>query len=352
MTDPAAAAALRRAEGSLGVDAIDRAPAPPRTMCSSASSPSRSTTPSRRSTPSRPARRSRPPSTTGDPDRIRDVALAAAAGYRAGDQPGAAIDACFVALAARPDDPAVAPGPGRPVPRSWLARAGRREAGPARPIGAPDRRRGHRTSGCARSPRAACPTSLDCAPSAPDPAHRRGAGTHRGSPSGGRGAVGSTGSRCYTRRTMPGAYPLDPRPGAFHHPDRHRHHGAADLLAVQPDPRDPSRPPRHRRQRPVRRLPAGGGVPARRSSPTSCRRAPSSACSRSSSSSSRSCAGRSSGSVGSGPSPGSCRRPIRGPSTTSPTRSPAPPPTCPARATARSSSSSARPASRRSPRPA
>src|SRR4029079_17534701 len=43
----------------------------------------------------------------GEPDRIRDVALAAAAGYRAGDQPGAAIDACSVALAVRPDDPAV-----------------------------------------------------------------------------------------------------------------------------------------------------------------------------------------------------------------------------------------------------
>ena len=35
------------------------------------------------------------------------MALAAAAGYRAGDQPGAAIDACSIALAVRPDDPAV-----------------------------------------------------------------------------------------------------------------------------------------------------------------------------------------------------------------------------------------------------
>ena len=38
------------------------------------------------------------------------------------------------------------------------------------------------------------------------------------------------------------------------HAGRHRDHRAPHLLAVQPDPRDPGRPPRHRRQRPDRRL--------------------------------------------------------------------------------------------------
>jgi tetratricopeptide (TPR) repeat protein len=44
---------------------------------------------------------------SGDPERIRTVALAAAAGHRSVDQPSAAIDACFVALGATPGDPAL-----------------------------------------------------------------------------------------------------------------------------------------------------------------------------------------------------------------------------------------------------
>lgn len=42
---------------------------------------------------------------SGDPEVIREVALTAAAGHRAADQPYAAIEVCYLALAAAPDDP-------------------------------------------------------------------------------------------------------------------------------------------------------------------------------------------------------------------------------------------------------
>ena len=79
------------------------------------------------------------------------------------------------------------------------------------------------------------------------------------------------------------------------HPDdaaRHRDHGPVHLLAVQPDPGDARRHPRHRRVDPARRLRAGAVPAAAGCSPRSSRPAPSSACSRSSSCSSRSCAAR------------------------------------------------------------
>ena len=137
---------------------------------------------------------------------------------------------------------------------------------------------------------------------------------------------------------------IDPRADQPDHAGRHRDHRAPDLLAVQPDPRDPRGPPRHRRQRPVRRLRRWPSPSASSCSPGSSRPAPSSACSRSSSSSSPSSAARSSGSAGSARSPGSSRRPSSAPSSTSPTRSRTRrPPTCRPTATARSSSSSARP---------
>ena len=85
--------------------------------------------------PVRPGRhggRRRPRLDDGDPD-SRDgrlwpppPAIAPAAGS------GAAIDACSVALAARPDDPDVHLALAEPVPRPWLAGAGRRQARPAR----------------------------------------------------------------------------------------------------------------------------------------------------------------------------------------------------------------------------
>ena len=43
----------------------------------------------------------------GDRDAIRSLALAASAGHRAADQPHAAIDVCYMALGATPDDPSV-----------------------------------------------------------------------------------------------------------------------------------------------------------------------------------------------------------------------------------------------------
>ena len=95
------------------------------------------------------------------------------------------------------------------------------------------------------------------------------------------------------------------------HGGRHRDHGAPDLLALQPDPRDARRPARHRRQRPDRRLLRWRSRSTSSCSPGSCRAARSSACSPSSSSSSPSCAGRSSGSAGSARSPGCCRPPTR-----------------------------------------
>ena len=108
--------------------------------------------------------------------------------------------------------------------------------------------------------------------------------------------------------------------------DRHRDHGAPDLLAVQPDPRDPRRQPRHRRQRPVRRLrrgprlrpPAADPDPPdrRRRRPVRARR--------------RLPAGAPPGARADRPgrarSTGSSRRPSSGPSSTSPTRSPGRPP--------------------------
>ena len=43
----------------------------------------------------------------GDREAIRSLALAASAGHRAADQPHAAIDVCYMALGATPDDPSV-----------------------------------------------------------------------------------------------------------------------------------------------------------------------------------------------------------------------------------------------------
>jgi tetratricopeptide (TPR) repeat protein len=43
----------------------------------------------------------------GDRDAIRSLALAASAGHRAADQPHAALDVCYMALGATPDDPSV-----------------------------------------------------------------------------------------------------------------------------------------------------------------------------------------------------------------------------------------------------
>ena len=72
-------------------------------------------------------------------------------------------------------------------------------------------------------------------------------------------------------------------------PPRHRDHGAAHLLAVQPDPGHPRRQPRHRRHVLLRRLRARPVAPAAAAHADPAGAARSSACSRSSSSSSRSC---------------------------------------------------------------
>ena len=68
-----------------------------------------------------------------------------------------------------------------------------------------------------------------------------------------RGRAGSGGAMLHSTDDA-GAPRIDPRTGPPEHGGRHRDHRPPDLLAVQPDPRDPRGPPRHRRQRPVRRL--------------------------------------------------------------------------------------------------
>ena len=78
----------------------------------------------------------------GDLDEARRRALVAATAHRAVGQLNAAMDACYQALAIAAVRPGRPPAPGRALPRSRLARPGRRQAGAARPAYGADRRCG------------------------------------------------------------------------------------------------------------------------------------------------------------------------------------------------------------------
>ena len=205
-------------------------------------------------------RRSRRPATGSSP-------LAAA--HQAAGRFAAALDACYGALAVAPADTDLHLALVGPVPGPRLARPGGRQAGPARPPDRARRRRpgpraallGHRGAlpGRPEAGRRSAPeglrTRLLADPTDAFPASRPPGPAGRAAEAVGRRRDATLSNDVPTR-------PVDPRPGPTVDAGRCRDHRAAHLLAVQPDPRDARRPPRHRRQRPVPGLRGGPGVRA------------------------------------------------------------------------------------------
>ena len=226
-----------------------------------------------------------------------------------------------------------APGARPAVRRARLGRPRDREAGPAGTADGPGRgprrdRPGGGREGRARLTRAAAPERLRTVPGRS-----------------GRGPMVHSAEDAPVRRV--------PRPAD--QPDdraRHRDHRDLHLLAVQPDPRDSRRHPRHRGVDPARHLrpgPVPGPPAVHPAAPGGRRRRPVRARRRVPA---RAPASPRADRPGGRRRADLSRRPRSARSSTSRRRCPRPPGGCRARGTARSSCSSGRRGSRRSPRPA
>ena len=186
----------------------------------------------------------------GDLDEARRTAVLAVIGHRSLGQLACRDRRLLRGTghrAGRPGDP---PGTGRALPGSGLAHAVGRQAGPP---GAPARadRRQRRPS------EALCPGGGPiCRRAAPGRDLRLSRRPEQScSRHATRASAVPTGLRAMLHSADDAAAPwIDPRRGQPLVDRRHRHHSAPDLLAVQPDPRNPRRPTRHRRQRPLRGL--------------------------------------------------------------------------------------------------